>query len=335
MRIRTIGTSNIKASVVALGTWAIGGGQWWGESDDQQSVKAIQSAIDAGITMIDTAPVYGFGRSEQVVAEAIKGRRDKVVLATKCGLWWHDERGVLFFERDGHQIFRTLSPEAIRQEVELSLQRLETDYIDLYQTHWQSLDPAAEPIAETMECLTKLKEEGKIRAIGASNVNVEQIIEYRDAGVLDAVQPRYSMLVRKIELNLLPYCRKHKVSTLVYSPLEYGLLTGKIGMDRMFQEGEVRHSNQWFEPENRQRVLNMLDSWKDLTEKYDCSLSQLVIAWTVEQPGVTFALCGARKPEHASENAAAGDIVLDADVIVRMRRDAEALGSQNPHRTTL
>jgi len=332
MRTRKIGTSNIEASVVALGTWAIGGGQWWGESEDQQSVKAIQAAIEAGVTLIDTAPVYGFGRSERVVAQAIKGRRDKVVLATKCGLWWHDERGVLFFERDGHRIFRTLTPDAVRQEVEMSLQRLDTDYIDLYQTHWQTMDPANEPIVDTMECLMMLKDEGKIRAIGASNVTVEEVIAYQKAGILDAIQPRYSMLDRKIELNLLPYCRKHKVDTLVYSPLEYGLLTGKIGMDRTFQEGEVRSNNQWFQPENRQRVLNMLESWNDLTEKYACSLSQLVIAWTVEQPGVTFVLCGARKPEHASENAAAGDIILDAQDITRMRQDAEALGSQNPHR---
>lgn len=332
MQTRRIGTSKIEASVVALGTWAIGGGLWWGESDDQQSIKAIQAAIEAGVSLIDTAPVYGFGRSETVVAQAIKGRREKVVLATKCGLWWHDERGKLFFERDGQRIFRTLSPTTIREEVELSLQRLGTDYIDLYQTHWQSMIPEKEPIADTMECLMALKQEGKIRAIGASNVNVEQIIAYRDAGVLDAIQPRYSMLDRKIERNLLPYCRKHHISTLVYSPLEYGLLTGKIGMDRTFEEGEVRSDNQWFQPENRRRVLDMLAGWQDLTAKYACSLSQLVIAWTVAQPGVTFALCGARKPQHAAENAAAGDIALDAGDIARMRRDAESLGSQNPHR---
>jgi methylglyoxal reductase len=177
-----------------------------------------------------------------------------------------------------------------------------------------------------MDCLMQLKKEGKIRAIGASNLTVEQIIAYRKSGILDAIQPRYSLLSRKIELNLLPYCHKHKISTLVYSPLEFGLLTGKIGMAQTFKQGEIRNENPWFRPHNRQRALNMISGWQDLTQKYACSLSQLAIAWTITQPGVTCALCGARKPEHAVENAAAGDIVLDGQDIDRMRRDVELLG---------
>lgn len=327
MRTREIGTTNIEASVVALGAWAIGGGTWWGESDDDESVRSIQAAVDSGVNFIDTAPVYGWGRSEEVVGRAVMGRREKVILATKCGLWWHDEQGPLFFELEGYSVRRWLHPDAVRKELEGSLRRLNTDYIDLYQTHWQSPDPGDDPISATMECLVKLKEEGKIRAIGASNVNVAQIREYQQAGVLDAIQPRYSMLDRQIETELLPYCIEQNISSLVYSPLEQGLLTGKIDMDQEFAAGEYRNNLPWFRPLNRQPVLNMLGGWKDLTEKYNCSLAQLVIAWTIEQPGVTFALCGARKVKHSLENAAAGAIIVDEQDLARMRKDVEFLGT--------
>jgi methylglyoxal reductase len=324
--MRKIGTTGIEASVVALGAWAIGGGPWWGESDDRQSIGAIHAALDAGVNLIDTAPVYGWGRSEEVVGRAIQGRRDKVVLATKCGLWWHDTRGPLFFQLEGRSVRRYLRPETIRKEVEDSLRRLGTDYIDLYQTHWQSPEPASDPIADTMACLLQLKEQGKIRAIGASNVDVSQIREYQAVGMLDAVQPRYSMLDRGSEEELLPYCREQNISTLVYSPLEQGLLTGAITMDRTFFPGEYRNNIPWFEPANRRRVLDMLERWRPLTEKYRCTLAQMVIAWTVAQPGVTYALCGARKPEHSRANAAGGTLVLDAEDIGAMRRDVEGLG---------
>ncbi|MDY0092058.1 MAG: aldo/keto reductase [Candidatus Vecturithrix sp.] len=326
MKMRTIGSTAIHASVVALGTWAVGGGTWWGDSDDQQSVKAIHAAIDAGVNLIDTAPVYGWGRSEEVVGKAIHDRREKVVLATKCGLWWHDDTGKTFFEMEGHTVKRTLRPEMIRQEVEFSLKRLQTDYIDLYQTHWPSLDPEHEPIADTMECLLQLKKEGKIRAIGASNVDIAMIKEYQAVGVLDAIQPRYSMLDRAIEQEVLPYCIKQNISTLVYSPLEQGLLTGKITKNQTFKEGETRNQLIWLKPENRGKVLDMLAGWQDLTEKYHCTLAQLVIAWTVEQPGITIALCGARKPEHSIQTAKAGDLSLEPNDIQRMRHDVEALG---------
>jgi len=327
MQKREIGNSGIMASVVGLGTWAIGGGTWWGESDDRLSVAAIQAALDSGINLIDTAPVYGWGRSEEVVGRALKGRREQAVIATKCGLWWHDRRGPLFFELEGHQVRRLLRPETIRKEIEDSLRRLATDYIDLYQTHWQSTEPELDPISETMECLMQLKAEGKILAIGASNVDLVQIEEYQAAGVLDAIQPRYSMLDRAIEDELLLFCRAQGIATLVYSPLEQGLLTGTIGMDRGFTEGEYRNSIPWFKPANRRRVLDLLAGWGDLTAKYDCSLAQLVIAWTVAQPGITIALCGARKPEHSRQNARGGEIVLEPGDLARMRLEVEGLGS--------
>ncbi len=331
MLLRELGTSGIQASAIAMGAWAIGGGSWWGENDDALSVRAIHAALDQGINLIDTAPVYGFGHSEDVVGQAIKGRRDQVVIATKCGLrWQREDFGAFYFERDGRRVFKSQHPDSIREEVEISLKRLGTDYIDLYQTHWPSLTPDIEPISATMACLMQLKAEGKIRAIGASNVSLEQIREYQRHGALDVVQMRYTMLDRKIEGPLLDYCLAQDISVLAYSPLEQGLLTGKVGMDRVFSEGEIRAGKPWFAPINRQRVLDMLAGWQDLTRKYQCDLSQLVIAWTIAQPGITHALCGARKPEQVQDNAGAGRLTLDRVDMQRVRQDVEALGEPLP-----
>jgi len=326
MQYRPIGTTDIKGSAVALGAWAIGGGPWWGKTDDDESIRAIHAAIDAGITLIDTAPVYGFGHSEEVVGRAIAGRRDKVVLATKCGLWWHDQQGEPFMAIDGREFRRCLKPDTIRKEIEDSLTRLGVETIDLYQTHWQETAENKTPIADTMACLMSLKDAGKIRAIGVSNAGPEHMDEYRAAGELAANQPRYSMLDRAIEAELLPYCIEHTISTLVYSPLEQGLLTGKIGMDYELTETEARNYIPWYKPANRRRVLDMLDGWQGLCGDLGCSPAQLVIAWTLAQPGVTFALCGARKVEHVEDNAAAGDLTLTDDVLTRVRADVEALG---------
>lgn len=326
MRLRKLGNTNIEVSPVALGTWAIGGGPWWGDTDDAESIRTIHAALDAGINLIDTAPVYGFGRSEEVIGKAIHGRRDQCILATKCGLWWQDTRGSLFFSQSGQDVRRCLRPETIREEVEQSLRRLQTDHIDLLQTHWQSMPPDFTPIADTMACLMQLKQQGKIRAIGVSNVTTEQMDQYRAAGDLASNQPRYSMLDRTIESDIATYCQKHHISILAYSPLEQGLLTGKIGMDRTFTETEYRNAIPWFRPGPRQRVLNMLAGWRDLTDRYRCTLSQLVIAWTVQQPGITAALCGARHPAQVQENARAGILDLLPADLQRMRADLEKLG---------
>jgi len=325
MQYRKLGTSDLNVSAVALGTWAIGGGPWWGDSDDQESVAAIQASIDAGITLIDTAPAYGFGRSEEIVGRAVRGRRDKVVLATKCGLWWGDSTGTVHFEQDGHVVRRCLEPRTIRIEVEASLRRLGTDRIDLMQTHAQAVEPLKTPIADTMACLMDLRKEGKIHEVGVSNCTPAQMDEYRAAGVIVSNQPRYSILDRAIEADLLPYCASHNISVLAYSPLEQGLLTGKIGMDTTFGTDAFRNKLPWFAPERRRGVLMMLEGWRPLTQKYGCTLSQLVIAWTIAQPGLTVAICGARKPANALENIGAGDIRLAPEDAARMRRDAEAL----------
>ena len=325
MKYRNLGLSDLNASAVGLGTWAIGGGPWWGDSDDAESIRAIQASIDEGVTLIDTAPVYGFGHSEEIVGQAIRGRRDKIVLATKCGLWWGDDTGTVHFEQGGRTVRRCLEPRTLRIEVEESLRRLGTDHIDLYQTHAQAVEPFKTPIDDTMACLMDLRQEGKIRAIGVSNCSPAQMDEYRASGVIVSNQPRYSILDRTIEKSLLPYCRQHDIAVLAYSPLEQGLLTGKIGMDTTFAREAFRNQLPWFIPDKRRGVLDLLAGWKSLTEKYACTLSQLVIAWTIAQPGLTVALCGARKAADALENARAGSVDLLDEDIALMRSDAEAL----------
>lgn len=327
MQYRRIGTTDMQASCVAFGAWAIGGGPWWGPTDDDESIRAIHAALDAGINLIDTAPLYEHGKSEELVGRAVRDRRDKVLIATKCGLWTRDARGSEWFTQGAHVVRRSLRPDTIRIEIEDSLHRLGTDRIDLYQTHWQAMEPDKTPIEDTMACLMDLRAQGKIRAIGVSNATTADMDAYRAAGELSACQPRYSMLDRTIEADLLPYCRRHTIAVLAYSPLEQGLLTGKIGMDRTFGADEFRNMIPWFKPANRARVLAMLDGWKDLCAAHACTLGQLVIAWTVAQPGLTIALCGARKVANVLENAAAAGLVLDAETLARMRGDVEALGA--------
>ncbi|MEX2213375.1 MAG: aldo/keto reductase [Phycisphaeraceae bacterium] len=319
MLTRPLGTSNIQASTVAFGGWAIGGWRWGG-TDDTQAVKAIHAAIDCGMNMIDTAPVYGFGLSESIIGTAIQGKRDKVVLATKCGLVCDPNRGtkhfrtnVFNFDDDGLiQVNRCNQPDSIKLEVEGSLRRLKTDYIDLYQTHWQ--DPTT-PIADTMSALLDLKQQGKIRAIGVSNATSQQMQEYRDVGPLDSDQERYSMLDRALEKDQLPYCHKHGVSVLAYSPLGQGLLTGKLVPGREFPVGDLRYNNPKFSDEVRRKVAAMLAKFQPIADAHGVTLAQIVIAWTIAQPGLTHALCGARTPEQVLENAKAGHVTLtDADL---------------------
>lgn len=325
MKHRRIPGTDINVSIVALGTWAIGGGPWWGASDDAESIRAIHTALDNGINLIDTAPVYGWGHSEEVVGKAIKGRRDDVVLATKCGLWWDGSRGTFHYSLDGVTISRDLRPESLTEELDQCLRRLQVDTIDIFQTHWQSKDPEKTPIADTMGCLMDMKQAGKIRAIGVSNVTIADMDAYRDAGQLSTCQPRYSMLDRTIEAEILPYCLAHNVATLVYSPLEQGLLTGKIGMDQTFTETEYRNNIPWYAPANRRQVLDMLEGWGDIIADLECTLSQLVIAWTAAQPGITSVLCGGRKSAHVKENAGAGELTLPDSLLERMRHDVESL----------
>ncbi len=305
---RHIGRSDVSASAVGLGTWAIGG--WmWGGTDEQASIRAIDASIDAGISLIDTAPAYGLGRSEEIVGKAIKGKRDKVVIATKCGLNWHSGKGNHFFDQDGKPVHRYLGADGIAYELEQSLRRLGTDHIDLYITHWQ--DPTT-PITETVAALEKLKAQGKIRAIGASNISAEDLQHYVEAGQLDAIQERYSMIDREIEDSLLPITRQNDIATLSYSSLALGLLTGAIDPTREFTGDDQRKGNPRFSAANRQKVARLKQAIAPIAKQHSASMAQIVIAWTLAQRGITFALCGARNAEQALENARAGEITLEA-----------------------
>jgi methylglyoxal reductase len=319
MKYRPLGQSGIEASAVGLGAWAIGG--WlWGGTDEAESIKAVHAAIDAGITLIDTAPIYGFGRSEEIVGKAIAGRRDRVVLATKCGLVWNSDKGEFGFHANEfgrsepevatHTVHRCIEPGSVREELEQSLTRLGVETIDLYQTHWQT---SSTPVADTMGCLMKLKDEGKIRAIGVSNASAAQMAEYAATGPLDSDQERFSMLDRGIESDQLPYCREHGAAMLGYSPLGQGLLTGKVGPERVFPKGDLRLTKPRFSAESRERIAAMLAEFRPVADARGLTLAQLAIAWTIAQPGLTHALCGARNPQQALENAAAGDADLTGD----------------------
>ncbi|MFW6414212.1 MAG: aldo/keto reductase [Verrucomicrobiota bacterium] len=319
MQYRKLGKSGIESSVIAIGSWAMGG--WmWGGSNEKDSIAAIHAALDEGVNFIDTAPIYGFGTSEEIVGKAVKNCRDKVVLATKCGMVCRSDVGEFKFnatsrgaDPDGHiQIRIYQGAESIRQEVEESLRRLQTDYIDLLQTHWQD---STTPIAETMETLLDLKNEGKIRAIGVSNASVEQMQEYLRTGQLDSDQEIYSMLDRDIEDEQLPFCRENDIAVLAYSPLARGLLTGKMTPERTFEPGDVRQGSPRFSQENRRKVAAMLEEFRPIAEEHNSSIAQLVTAWTFSQPGLTHVLCGMRNTDQAKENAGAGKITLSKDEV--------------------
>ncbi|MDF2613297.1 MAG: aldo/keto reductase [Clostridia bacterium] len=325
MIYRQIGRSELNASVVSLGTWAIGGGSWWGQNDDGESIKTIQEAISQGVNLIDTAPVYGFGHSEEVVGKAIKDRRSKVLISTKCGLRWIDKEGSFYFTRDGKDVYKNVSKQAIKDDVEMSLRRLQTDYIDIYFTHWQSAEPFMVPVSETMEALCEFKKEGKIRAIGASNVTPFHIEEYIKYGQLDMIQEKYSIVDRRIENELLPLAKKHHITFQAYSPLEQGLLTGKMTKDYVPEANSARSGKKWYQPENLVKVVDMVDGWQDLCRKYECTPTHLVIAWLLSQGDNINVLCGARKIEQLEDNIKGADIVLDTADIARMRKDAQGL----------
>ena len=268
MEKRNIGKSGLSAPFLGMGTWAIGGGSWWGDNDDALSVKAILTAVEQGITWVDTAPIYGLYHSEEVVGEALKHLdRDKIILSTKCGLEWRHESPVLHKVVDGVQVYRDLSEKSILEDVEESLKRLGTDHIDVLYTHWQSPDFSIFPLEETVSALMKLKAQGKIRAIGASNMTADLIRGYCQYGELDVIQEKYSLLTRRIEKQLLPTCKELGVSIQAYSPLEQGLLTGKVTMDTTYPEGSTRNSNPCFQPARRAQALKLLAGWQDLCEK--------------------------------------------------------------------
>jgi aryl-alcohol dehydrogenase-like predicted oxidoreductase len=322
MQMRQLGQSDLKVSPVIFGAWAIGGWMWGGQ-DEADSIEAIRAAIDQGVTTIDTAPVYGMGYSEKLVAKAIRGKkRDKVQIATKCGMRWDapasGEQGVDPWpqtDNDGNDVIirKNSRPDSIAYECEQSLKRLGTDYIDLYQIHWPD---ASTPLEESMRAMAKLKEQGKVRAIGVSNYDATWLAKAQaalkqSAGVpLASDQPPYSLLQRKIEKEVLPFCQKNGIGVIVYSPLERGLLAGAVPPDRKFPPGDHRVEHKFFTPEMRTQVLAALESIKPIADKHKASFAQLAINWTIHEPGITAALVGARNAEQATHNAGATSFTL-------------------------
>jgi len=322
-----LGCSGLSVSRIIFGTWAIGG--WmWGGTDDAQAIAAVRAAIDAGITTIDTAPMYGFGHSERIVGEAVRGRRDEVVIATKCGLRWDRPEGQDFFPtrmEDGREVTvrRNLSRQSILEEIDLSLERLGVDYVDLYQCHWP--DPTTD-IEETMGALSTIVQQGKARAVGVSNFTPEMMRECLRHGAIASDQPLYNMLDRDIDEDVLPFCADNGVGVIVYSPLHQGLLTGKVGMDREFPSDDQRSWKPWFKPANRQRVIEFLDKLTSIAQAHDRTLAQVAVNWCLCQRGVSAAIVGARRPEQVTENAGGAGWSLTQDELATIRGWLEELG---------
>lgn len=306
-----LGKSDLYISPIVFGAWAIGG-KAWGGNDDQDAFKAIKASYDLGITSIDTAPVYGFGHSEELVGKTVKEiGRDKVEILTKFGFNWKTEKGEYQFPTsDGGKTYAYAGRDGIIQEVEDSLKRLDTDYIDLYQIHRPD---ATTPIEETMEVLKELQQQGKIRAIGMSNHTVEMMKKASDVIDLASTQSPYSMVYRKIEKDIVPYCQEDNVGILAYSPLQRGLLTGKITSDYEFKGDDHRPDTKFFKEPNRSRTNEFLQKIKPIADKNEVTLAQLVVNWTIQRPGITAALVGARNEEQVQENAKSLSFTISDD----------------------
>ena len=326
MEKRTLGKSALPVSPIAFGAWAIGG--WmWGGADKKDAIRAIHACLDHGVTSLDTAPIYGFGQSEEIVGEAIKGKRDSYEILTKCGMCWEGTKGDYFFTTNDNsgvqrEIHTYSGRDSIIAECEDSLRRLGTDYIDLYQVHWPD---STTPIEEAMEAFRILLEQGKISAAGVSNYSVEQMEQASSVVELSSNQMPYSMVRRDIEQDVVPWCMDHDCGILAYSPLQRGLLTGKITPDYPFAPGDNRPETPHFKINNLIKTNKFLDKIKPLAEEKGATLSQLVIAWTLCQPGITVAFVGARTEEQVKQNAGALDVQLSADELNEINRELDKL----------
>jgi aryl-alcohol dehydrogenase-like predicted oxidoreductase len=314
MEYRQLGRSEIQLSSITFGAWAIGG--WmWGGADKRDAIAAVQKAVETGMTSIDTAAIYGQGHSESVVGEALEGRRHEVQILTKFGLRWDTDKGLHYFESTDNQgrpisIHRYAGKASVIEECEKSLKRLRTDYIDLYQHH--RTDPTT-PIEETMEALSMLLEQGKIRSAGVSNYSLDETKQAQAALPIVCNQVPFSMLERDIENDLVPFCQEQQISILAYSPLQRGILTGKIKPGHVFAATDHRPEQYYFQPGNHERVMNFLAEIRPIADERGVTLSQLVINWTLHRPGITIALVGARNPQQVEENAGAAGFQLSLE----------------------
>ncbi|WP_087138243.1 aldo/keto reductase [Elizabethkingia meningoseptica] len=315
MEFRKLGNTDLEVSVITFGAWAAGG--WmWGSTDRKDAVDAIVASYHEGVTSIDTAPIYGQGTSEEIVGEAIKGlSRDKVQILTKFGMRWDLESPKGDFamhskDNSGKDIdvYKYAGKESVIREVEDSLRRLGTDYIDLMQIHWPD---TTTPISETMEALELLIQQGKIRTAGVSNYSTAQVKEARETVNVVSNQVPYSMLNRGIEKELVPYALENDLSIIAYSPMERGLLTGKYFADVKLQEGD--HRGDYFKNFDLAKVQAFLQKIEPLAKEKNAGLSQLVLRWTSLQPAITVVLAGARNAEQAVQNAKAAHIDLNQE----------------------
>jgi aryl-alcohol dehydrogenase-like predicted oxidoreductase len=294
------GNTDLDVSVVVLGTWVTGG--WaWGGANDKDSVLAILRALELGINFIDTAPVYGFGKSELIIGKALQqwGHHENVVIATKCGLEW-DER---------ENIRRNASPERIREEVEQSLKRLGVDKIDLYQIHWPDENI---PFEKSIETMVKLQEEGKIRYIGLSNFTPEQIDRCLGAGPIHSLQPPFNIFEREAGKELLPFCQEKGIATLAYGGLCRGLLSGKFTGEEQFPRGDLRRGDPKFKPDRFKQYVKAVNELKKLAARNDKTMAQFALRWALQQPGVTTVIAGARTAQQVEDNAGVSGWQIDS-----------------------
>ncbi|MEH2183854.1 aldo/keto reductase [Nostoc sp.] len=299
MQTKQLGNSELNITPIGFGAWAIGGGEWafgWGEQNDQESIAAINRALDLGVNWIDTAAVYGLGHSEEVVGKALKGRSNRPYIFTKCSITW-DEKG-----ETGH----SLKADSLRGEVEASLRRLNIETIDLYQIHWPNPDSEVE---EGWTTLAKLKDEGKIRNIGVSNFNVEQLKRIQEIAPVTSLQPPYSLVKPDVQKEILPFCQENNIGVIVYSPMQSGLLTGKMTPERVanFPDNDWRKNNSEFQEPRLSRNLKLVEVLQHIGQQHDRSPGEVAIAWTLNNPVVTAAIVGGRNPEQVEGIIGAGE----------------------------
>lgn len=321
MRTRRLGSGGPEISRIGMGTWAIGGSGWqyaWGAQNDRDSIAAIHRALELGVTWVDTAAVYGLGHSEEVVGKALAGRRDTVFLATKCGRPW--DASATITDR--------LAASSVRGELEASLRRLGTDYIDLYQIHWPR--PDAE-IEEGWAEIAKAVKEGKVRYAGVSNFSVAQLKRAQKIHPVTSLQPPYSMLRREAEEELLPYCRENGIGVIVYSPMQMGLLTGAFSRARVtaLPGDDLRSRNPFFAEPALSRNLQLVEKLAPIARRAGRSLAEMAIAWVLRRPEVTAAIVGGRKPAQVDEVVGGAEWDLsEAEIgeIAELLAEREALG---------
>ncbi len=311
MRTRQLGNTDLHLTTVGLGTWAIGG-PWqfgWGPQDADEAIAAILKTLEIGINWIDTAPVYGLGHSEELVGKALKQVRQKPFIATKCGLLWNEKR----------EKVSCLKRESVRQECHASLKRLGVEVIDLYQMHWPDPD---EDIEEAWEEMAKLADEGKVRFIGVSNYNVDQIKRVQKIHPVASLQPSYSMIHREVEDELLGYCAENNIGVVAYSPMQRGLLTSKFSQERLaaLAIDDHRRRNPDFHDPQFAATLQLVDKLKEIAERNDKTCAQLAISWVLRRPEVTAAIAGARRPDQIAETAPASDWDLSQQDIEEIER---------------